>query len=56
MNIIKINTCIRERTKKGRSFKGFKKLSKTLNINKTEQYVFYKKLDENYDVENITIR
>ena len=42
--------------KKGRSFKGFKKLSKTLNINKTEQYVFYKKLDENYDVENITIR
>ena len=42
--------------KKGRSFKGFKKLYKTLNINKTEQYVFYKKLDENYDVENITIR
>ena len=42
--------------KKGRSFQSFKKLDKKLIINNTEQYVFYKKLDENYDVENITIR
>tara|TARA_Y100001938_G_C7846357_1_gene308613 strand:+ start:36 stop:590 length:555 start_codon:yes stop_codon:yes gene_type:complete len=42
--------------KKGRSFQSFKKLDKKLIINKTEQYVFYNKLDINYDVENITIR
>ncbi len=42
--------------KKGRSFQSFKKLNKKLIINKTEQYVFYNKLDINYDVENITIR
>ena len=42
--------------KKGRSFQSFKRLDKKLTINNTEQYVFYKKLDENYDVENITIR
>ena len=42
--------------RKGRSFQSFKKLDKTLEINNKQQYVFYKKLDENYDVENITIR
>ena len=42
--------------RKGRSFKSFIKHDKILNINNTRQYVFYKKLDKNYDVENITVR
>jgi hypothetical protein len=39
--------------KKGRSFESFKKLSKKLFINSTDQHVLYKILDPNCDIEKI---
>jgi len=39
--------------KKGRSFESFRKLSKKLFINSTDQHVLYKILDTNYDIEKI---
>ncbi len=42
--------------RKGRSFVSFKKYDKMMTINKTEQYVFYKKLDENFNMSDIDVR
>ena len=42
--------------RKGRSFQSFKKYDKMININNTEQYVFYKKLDENFNMSELNVR
>jgi len=42
--------------RKGRSFQSFKKYDKMININNTEQHVFYKKLDENFNMSELNVR
>ena len=42
--------------RKDRSFQSFKKHDKMMNINSTEQYVFYKKIDENFNMSDLDVR
>ena len=40
---------------KGRSFVSFIKHDKILNINNYKQYVFYKKIDENFNMSDLNV-